>query len=214
MTRVAIVDDHPIARRGVEQMLAEDGRMQVVASVASPAELAAILTGGRSPDVVILDLYHEAGTPCLAAVAQLAERTRVLVMSASGRREDVLGAVRAGAAGFVTKHASPEMFVAAVKTVAAGGFALSPQLADILQAELGQVHRPVEAVSRPLSIREEETLSLIARGFTHAQVATRMGVSKATVGTYVERIRTKLQVGNKADLTRAALDRPRPAVQP
>lgn len=215
MIRVAIVDDHPIALRGVAQVLAEDGRFEIVAEADSAGTLADLLgaqpTDGDPLDVVILDLYLNSEAPCLPVVAELATSARVLVMSASGRREDVLGAMRAGAAGYVTKHASPDMFVAAVETVASGGFALSPQLADILHAALrGPAEQPVEA-KRPsgpqLSAREEETLDLIARGFTHSQVATRMGISKATVDTYVERIRTKLQVGNKAELTRAALDR-------
>jgi two-component system nitrate/nitrite response regulator NarL len=179
------------------------------------AELAIALAGNAdedTPDVIVLDLYHDADAPCLTAVAELAASARVLVISVSGRREDVLSVVRAGAAGYVTKHASPDMFTAAVETVAAGGFALSPQLADILQAELGPVHHPTpggarQAGTQQLSAREDEALGLIARGFTHSQVATRMGVTKTTVDTYVERIRAKLQVGNKAELTRAALDR-------
>jgi two-component system nitrate/nitrite response regulator NarL len=212
--RVAIVDDHPIARRGVEQVLTAVVGLRVVVSVASAAELAGELTEANAdsdyPDVMILDLYHDGDAPCLDAVARLSKGTRVLVMSASGRPVDVLGAIRAGAAGYVTKQSSAEMLVAAVETVAAGGFYLSSQLADILQAELT---RPPPAPSPrarapragELSPREEETLSLIARGFTHGQAATRMGVTKATVDTYVERIRSKLQVGNKAELTRAAL---------
>jgi two-component system, NarL family, nitrate/nitrite response regulator NarL len=215
MIRVAVVDDHPIARRGIEQVLTDAGRVQVVASLGSPGQLAeAMVADGPAGDVdvVVLDLYQNAEAPCLPVIAELSRTCRVLVISASGRREDVLGAVRAGAAGYVTKHADPELFVAAVETVAAGGFALSPQLADILQAELRRVHKPVTGGSRvagtpELSVREEEALGLVARGFTHAQVARRMGVTKATVDTYVERIRTKLQVGNKAELTRAALDR-------
>ena len=215
MIRVAILDDHPIARRGVEQVLTEGGRMRVVASVGSYPELATALAGDAdadTPDVIVLDLYHDADAPCLSAVAELAASARVLVISVSGRREDVLGVVRAGAAGYVTKHANPDMFTAAVETVAAGGFAVSPQLADILQAELGRVHHPAtggtrQAGTQQLSAREDEALGLIARGLTHSQVATRMGVTKTTVDTYVERIRAKLQVGNKAELTRAALER-------
>lgn len=211
MIRVAIVDDHPIARRGIEQVLAESPGLRVVASAESPAELARLLAAagdGAVPDVMILDLYHDGDEPCLDAVEQLSSGTRVLVMSASGRPADVLGAIRRGAAGYVTKQTSAEMIVKAVETAASGGFYLSSQLADILQAELTRPDPPARA--RParageLSPREEETLSLIARGFTHAQVATRMKVSKATVDTYVERIRAKLQVGNKAELTRAAL---------
>jgi two-component system, NarL family, nitrate/nitrite response regulator NarL len=86
---------------------------------------------------------------------------------------------------------------------------MSSQLADILHAGLATSAPPAApSEARPdLSAREEQTLELIARGFTHAQVATRMGVRKATVDTYVERIRGKLQLGNKAELTRAALER-------
>ncbi|MDQ2816314.1 MAG: response regulator transcription factor [Actinomycetota bacterium] len=212
MIRVAIVDDHPIACRGVQQVLTESGRIDVVASAACPADLATALTGaGRHPDVIVLDLYCDGDQPCLEGVAGLSATTRVLVMSASGRPDDVLGAINAGAAGYVTKESSTQMFVAAVESVAAGGFALSAQLADILQAAMRSPGRGQHPSStQPLSPREEQTLEMIARGLTHSQVASRLGVSKATVDTYVERIRTKLQVGNKAELTRAALQR-RPA---
>jgi two-component system, NarL family, nitrate/nitrite response regulator NarL len=212
MIQVAIVDDHPIARRGVEQVLTESGSMRVLASVPTPGELAVHLQRSDSgPDVVILDLYHDGDEPCLAAIAELRTGTRVLVMSVSGRPEDVIGAIRAGASGYITKQALPAMFVAAVEAVSAGGFWLSSQLADIVQTELMRPIRRTSSRTRAaageLSAREAETLDWIARGFTHAQVATRMGVSKATVNTYVERIRVKLQVGNKAELTRAALTR-------
>jgi two-component system, NarL family, nitrate/nitrite response regulator NarL len=199
LVRVAIVDDHPIARRGVAGALADAGGVEVVASVDSAAQLDELTT----VDVVILDLYHDGDGPCLDAVGEWAARTRVLVMSASGRPADVLRAVRAGAGGYITKQAQPALFAVAVQTVAAGGFWLSSQLADIV---LSQPAAP--AGSGHLSPREEEALDLIARGYTHAQAATRMGVTKATVDTYVERIRGKLQVGNKAELTRAALRRP------
>jgi DNA-binding NarL/FixJ family response regulator len=201
LVRVAIVDDHPIARRGVASALADADEVEVAASVDSAAQL----PDGEPADVVILDLYHDGDRPCLAVVTEWSARTRVLVMSASGRPMDVLGAVRAGAAGYITKRAQPAMFVAAVQTVAAGGFWLSSQLADILQSDL---RGPATAPQTPLSPREEQALDLIARGYTHAQTATRMGVTKATVNTYVERIRAKLHVGNKAELTRAALRGP------
>jgi DNA-binding NarL/FixJ family response regulator len=101
------------------------------------------------------------------------------------------------------------MLISAVRTVASGGFVLSSQLADILQGELAQpatIGRAAADVPA-LSPREEETLDLIARGLTHAQAASRMGVSRATVDTYIERIRAKLHVGNKAELARAAIER-------
>ncbi|MFE2600974.1 LuxR C-terminal-related transcriptional regulator [Streptomyces sp. NPDC059396] len=237
MITVAVVDDHPIARHGIAHVLTAlpDANVAAVASVGSLTDLDAALTTGPAPDVIVMDLYLDGDTPALDAVAALSATTRVLVMSASGLPADVLGAIRAGASGYVTKHCSAELLVAAVETVAAGGFSLSAELADILQAELtrrgpryedglphGDRPRPDEGPAygggaRPrLSAREEETLSYVARGFTHAQIATRLGVRKTTVDTYVERIRAKLQVGNKAELTRAALARltPAPGVRP
>jgi two-component system nitrate/nitrite response regulator NarL len=211
MIRAAIVDDHPLARRGIAQILTDSGRIAVVAEAPSPQELLVMLAAASvAPDVVICDLYLADDTPCLDAVAALATVQPTIVVSASGRPADVVGAISAGACGYITKHADPQMIIAAVETAAAGGFALSPHLADILYARA----RPAgQATAAPpaakLSPREEQALSLIADGYTHQQVATRMGVSKATVETYVERIRAKLQVGNKAELTRAALERVR-----
>jgi DNA-binding NarL/FixJ family response regulator len=208
LIRAVIIDDHPLARMGIAQILTDSARVQVAAALGSPAELAAVMDE-TSPDVVVCDLYHDGEQACLDAVAALAATQRTLVISASGRPADVIGAIRAGAGGYITKHADPALLVGAVETVAAGGFALSPQLADILHADLGRdgAHQPGMAVAPTLSPREEQALSLIADGLTHTQVATRMGVTRKTVETYVERIRVKLQVGNKAELTRAALER-------
>ncbi|WP_432835292.1 LuxR C-terminal-related transcriptional regulator [Dactylosporangium sp. CA-092794] len=213
MIQVAVLDDHPIARRGIEQVLAESAECTVTASAGSAAELAGLIAAPPGPDVIVLDLYHDGDRPCVDAVARFSVASRVLVISAFGRAADVIGAMRAGAAGYITKHAAPDLFVAAVRTVAAGGFALSAQLADLVRAALAEPAAAAPA-GGGLSPREQQTLELIASGFTHSQVASRMGVRTATVDTYVERIRAKLGLGNKAELTRAALDpanRPRPA---
>jgi two-component system nitrate/nitrite response regulator NarL len=212
LIQVAIVDDHPIARRGLQSILAEAGDIQVSAAVATAAELSLDGPAAGRPDVILLDLYHDGDEPCLEVITRLRQDHKVLVVSASGRPADVLGAIRAGACGYVTKLADPPMLVAAVHTVASGGFALSSQLADILQGELAKVATATEAApgAPVLSPREEEALDLIARGLTHAQAASRMGVSRATVDTYVERIRAKLHVGNKAELARAAIERRTP----
>jgi DNA-binding NarL/FixJ family response regulator len=202
MLRVAIVDDHPVARHGMEQFLVGTEDLTVVASVASPQELPR--TGGvLDADVLVFDLYLRDDEPAVRDIAQLSGETAILVMSASRNPMDVMAAVRMGASGYVTKHAGRETLLAAVRAVGAGEFYLSPQLADILHAGAGAV---AAAPGQPvLSPREQEALGLIARGFTHQQTASRMGVSKATVDTYVARIRAKLQVGNKAELTLAAL---------
>ena len=212
LIKVAVVDDHPIARRGIADVLTEVPDLEVVLSAGSLAEFAEGLSAagetGR-PDVIVMDLYLTGTAPSMDAVEGLAAIARVLVVSASGRAGDVLGAIRAGAGGYLTKQSSPELLVSAVETLAAGGFSLSAELADIVQAAIADGGGQVDTTAPPpaLSPREEQTLSLIARGFTHSQIATRLGVRKATVDTYVERIRGKLQVGNKAELTRAALAR-------
>ncbi|MEV4759540.1 response regulator transcription factor [Micromonospora sp. NPDC049559] len=214
MIKVAVVDDHPIARRGIAHVLADLSELHVRYSAGSLAELAEQLAAAgdaERPDVIVMDLYLDGATASTAAIRDLATLARVLVVSASGRAEDVLGAIGAGASGYLTKQSSPELLVSAVETLAAGGFSLSAELADIVQAALaeggGRAGATEAGPAPPLSPREEQTLSLIARGFTHGQIATRLGVRKATVDTYVERIRAKLQVGNKAELTRAALSR-------
>ncbi|AQZ67225.1 hypothetical protein BKM31_42395 [[Actinomadura] parvosata subsp. kistnae] len=213
MIRVGIVDDHPVARHGVEHMLSAAPDIQVEASVADTA----LLPPHDRLDVVVHDLYLVEDRPAIDAVATLSPVVPVLVMSASRRPGDVLACVRAGARGYVTKDASALLMLAAVTTVASGGFALSPHLADALLADLAALAETprddsAEGAAQddplvPLSPREEETLRWIARGQTHGQIARRMGISKATVDSHVERIRAKLHAGNKADLTRSALRR-------
>jgi DNA-binding NarL/FixJ family response regulator len=201
MIRVAIVDDHPVARWGVEHILESRPELRVVCSAGSLEELA---TSTAEVDVVILDLYLHGDRPALQAIRELTASRRVLVMSASTSRGDVLAALRAGADGYLSKQASDDAFIAGVRQVAAGGFYLSSQLADLLQADLER--RDGTAGTVRLAPREEEALEYIARGFTHAQTARRMGVSQATIDTYVKRIRQKLGIGNKAELTRKAIE--------
>lgn len=203
MLRLAVVDDHPVARLGITAILNGFDDLEVTSAVSTPGELPRTADGEVDADLVLLDLYQADGRPALAVITELSERLPVLVVSASRAPADVLAAMQAGASGYLTKQAGEEAYAGAVRTVAAGGFYLTAQLADLIQAAtMGQpTDRPAEA----LSPREQEALGYIARGFTHQQTATRMGVSKATVDTYVARIRTKLQLGNKAELALAAL---------
>jgi two-component system, NarL family, nitrate/nitrite response regulator NarL len=206
MITVGIVDDHPVVRHGLSHLLEQWPGVTVVASEATVSELGST----DSLDVVVLDLYLGTDDPALESITLLAASTPVLVVSASACPADVLGAIRAGASGYLTKDCQPELLVAGVLTAASGGFALTSELADIVQSARPRDAGPDGGTPARvhLSPREEQTLSYIARGFTHEQIATRLGIRKSTVNTYVERIRDKLQAGNKADLTRAALTRP------
>ena len=198
---VAIVDDHPVTREGISALVETLPGYSVVASVDDPTQL----RPDMGIDVVVLDLYLADGRPSTPAVAEIAGWARVLVMSASRAPADVLAVIQQGASGYVTKDTGRAAMLAVLSTVAAGGFSLSPQLADVLTAALARAPAVSQDVADLLSPREREALDLIASGFTHAQAARRMNVTKATVDTYVERIRVKLQAGNKAELTAIAL---------
>lgn len=198
MITVGVVDDHPVARWGLEHLFAGHQDIRIAASVPSPEDL-----GEHADlDVVIVDLYLRSDVPALPTVHALSARHHVLVMSASGRQCDVLAALKVGADGYLTKDAADDEVVQAVRTVAADGFYLSSSVANFLEADLDQ-----RTAERPLlSAREQQALSYIARGFTHTQTARRMNIRPTTVDSYVERIRHKLGLGNKADLTRMAIE--------
>jgi DNA-binding NarL/FixJ family response regulator len=199
--RLAIVDDHPVARRGLISILEVLGGVQVAAAVPGGEDIPRDETGRPDADLIVLDLYLADGNPALELITELSAWVPVLVVSASRTPADVLAAVQAGASGFLTKQADEADYGAAIEAVAAGKFYLSAQLADLL--DLATRDLPPHRAS--LSPREQEVLGLIARGLTHHQVARRTGVAKATVDTYVARIRAKLGLGNKAELALAAL---------
>jgi DNA-binding NarL/FixJ family response regulator len=202
MLRVAIVDDHPVARHGLATILAAVEGLEVVASMADSAAIPRDADGRPEADLIILDLYLADGRPALGDIGRLSSHVPVLVVSASQAPADVMAAMHAGASGYLTKDADERAYLEAIRAIAEGGLYLSAQLADLIQAATAAVPSPAR---EELSPREQETLSYIARGFTHQQTATRMGVSKATVDTYIARIRAKLNVGNKAELAIAAL---------
>jgi len=197
--RIAIVDDHPVARCGMEGIFASCPGLQVTCAVASLAEFRA---RAAAADVAVLDLYLDHGRLSPAEIAAAVAACPALVVSASARRQDVLAAIRAGASGYLVKTSPVEAFAEAVRTIAAGGFYVSSQLADLLDTSAGGA----DGERIGLAPRERQALALIAQGFTQAQAATRMGISPATIDTYLKRIRRKLGPGNKAELTRRAIE--------
>jgi DNA-binding NarL/FixJ family response regulator len=202
LIRVAVVDDHPVARLGISAMLAEFDDLQVAYMVAAPSELPHPLDG-LDLDVILLDLYRDDGHPALKAITDLSSVIPVIVFSASRAPLDLLAAMQAGASGYVTKDAAEASYAEAIHSAAAGEFYLSAQLADMIRAAI--VVRPPSEPHEALTRRELEALGLIARGFTHRQAANRMGVARSTVDTHVSRIRAKLRLGNKADFALTAM---------
>jgi len=215
MTAIAIIEAHRITRAGLEQAVAHSQRMRVVASVPAPADLDAL---GIRPDVTVLGpAASDSADPC-AVIRALAERGPTLVVCASADTRAMLSALRYGASGLVSLDTEPDEFIAAVEAGARGGLYVAASLAAQLSTELKR-HR--EGEPHGLARREVETLRLLAHGYTHGQIARRLGLTEATVNTYVKRIRVKLGAGNKAELTRMAVDlgyveprQVRPVLQP
>ncbi|MFI5935028.1 response regulator transcription factor [Actinoplanes sp. NPDC051494] len=196
MFTAAIVSDQPISRAGLEKLASDDPGLHVTAAVASIDEL---LSGGEKFDVVVLELPI-GGT---GAITRAATVGRPLVSAAWGRSPSLLSAVRAGARGCFSGFTEQRDVREAVRVIVRGGFYICPRLVGQFQGELA---RGGDEEQNGLAPREVETLRFIASGFTHAQIATRMGLSQATVNTYAKRIRAKLNVSNKAELTRMAIE--------
>jgi DNA-binding NarL/FixJ family response regulator len=198
-SRIAIVEHYDLVRRGLENLLSASHMLRVVAVVADPLELG---PAQSPPDVIVFGPSPEAEQSLSELIGELATRGRVLVVSESADRQLVVGAIRAGAYGCVTWHADDDELLRAVTAVALGGLHVAPSLAAQLHGELQL------AVSHPLVLgpREVETLRLLAAGLTHRQIGRHMNLTEATVSTYVKRIRNKLNVRNKADLTRKAFE--------
>lgn len=195
MFEVAIVSEQPVPRAGMEKLASDAADMAVTAAVATVGELLGL--SGRY-DVVVLDLPADADAGEIARAASVGSP----LVSAGWLQTGLLTAVRAGARGCVGHRTEQRDIREALHVIAGGGFYICPRLVARFQEELA---RGGEEPSG-LAPREIETLRFIASGFTHAQIATRMGLSPATVNTYAKRIRAKLNVSNKAELTRAAIE--------
>jgi DNA-binding NarL/FixJ family response regulator len=208
MVRVMVVDDHPIWREGVARDLTEAGH-QVVATAGDAAAAVRIAAAAR-PEVVLMDLQLPVGSGVAATGEILAAdpAARVLVLSASGEDADVLAAVKAGATGYLVKSAGRDELVAAVEKVARGEAVFSPGLAGLVLGEFRRISSGVAAggPEARLTEREVEVLRLVAKGLTARQVADRLVLSHRTVQNHVQNTLRKLQLHNRVELTRYAIE--------
>jgi DNA-binding NarL/FixJ family response regulator len=205
---VMVVDDHPIWRDAVARDLAEDG-LDVVATadgVESARRRAAVV----KPDVVIMDMNLADGTgaQATAAVLQVSESSRVLVLSASAEQDDVLEAVKAGATGYLVKSASKAELAAAVRATAEGRAVFTPGLAGLVLGEYRRIAKaPDKGPQQPsLSERETEILRYVAKGLTAKQIAEKLVLSHRTVENHVQATFRKLQLANRVELARYAIE--------
>lgn len=207
--RVVVVDDHRLFRAGVR---AEIGALVEVVGEAADVRSAVALIRQTVPDVVLLDVHMPdgGGQAVLAALRAELPRVRFLALSVSDTVDDVIGVVRAGARGYVTKTISGPDLAAAVRRVADGDVVFSPRLAGFVLdafAESGPLPPAADPELDLLSQREREVLRLIARGYAYKEVARELVISIKTVETHVSAVLRKLQLSNRHELTRWATDR-------
>lgn len=204
MIRVAIADDHPIVRQGLRRIATDGAEITVAGEAASALELFR-LVAGVPVDVVLLDVSMP-GSAFVETVRELRERfpsVRILVLSVHPEDQWALRALRAGAAGYLTKDHSPDQLVDAIHRVARGGKYVSGTLAEKLAGlvDLGALH-PHEQ----LSDREFEVLRSLGRGMTVKDVAGQLQLSAKTVSTYRTRLLEKMGLGTNADLVRYVVE--------
>ena len=219
--RVFLVDDHELFRAGVR---AELGDAVEVVGEADDVDAAVEMIAERSPDVVLLDVHlpNGGGQAVIEGVRRAGGTVRFLALSVSDAPEDVIGVIRAGARGYVTKTISGHDLVDAVRRVAGGDAVFSPRLAGfVLDAFAGMPGgapgaEPGAPVTGPPSIdpeldqlttREREVLRLIARGYTYREVARELSISVKTVESHVSAVLRKLQLSTRHQLTYWATER-------
>jgi DNA-binding NarL/FixJ family response regulator len=208
---VMVVDDHPMWRDGVARDLDEAG-FKVVATASTGTEA---LTRARAthPRVVVLDLQIPApnGVEVTAQLVKDDPTVRVLILSASGEQEDVLEAVKAGATGYLVKSASRAELLDAVRRVSEGDTVFTPGLAGLVLGEYRRLSdTPAAASSDPdaprLTDRETEVLRRVAKGLSYKQIAERLFLSHRTVQNHVQNTLRKLQLHNRVQLVRYAIE--------
>ena len=204
-----VVDDHPMWREGVSRDLTAAG-YDVVATSGEGRQAVRIAAAAR-PDVVILDLQlpDVSGVEVINGLLEAVPGVRVLMLSASGEQQSVLDAVKAGASGYLLKSAAQAEFLDAVGRTAAGDTVFTAGLAGLVLGEFRRlaVEPPAaDGMTPKLTERETEVLRLVAKGVTYKEIAERLVLSHRTVQNHVQNTLGKLQLHNRVELTRYAIE--------
>ncbi|MFJ9406329.1 LuxR C-terminal-related transcriptional regulator [Streptomyces sp. NPDC101393] len=213
--RVVLVDDHRMFRTGVQAEIGETGRTGVeVVGEAADVDQAVTVIAATRPEVVLLDVHLPGGggvevlRRSAAMMADADRPVRFLALSVSDAAEDVIGVIRGGARGYVTKTITGTDLVNAIFRVADGDAVFSPRLAGfVLDAFASTDAPPVDEDMDRLTQREREVLRLIARGYAYKEIAKQLFISVKTVESHVSAVLRKLQLSNRHELTRWATAR-------
>lgn len=204
MKRVLIADDHALMRKGLKETLEEEIGDLSFGEASNSAQVVQLVTE-RKWDLVLLDINMEgrSGLDALADIRDIQPKLPVLILSMYPEEDFAVRALKAGAAGYVSKRLASEELVAAVKKVLGGGRYITAKVADQLAADLNREQN--RAPHESLSNREFQILRMIATGKSLKEIAGQLGISVKTVGTYHGRLLSKMNMSSDIDLTRYAL---------
>jgi DNA-binding NarL/FixJ family response regulator len=193
-----VVDDHAVVRSGLEQLLATAPDIELVASAADGQEAVDRVADDR-PDVVLMDLAMPVldGVEATRRITEAHPEVSVVVLTSFSDNKRIMDALRAGASGYLLKHAGPDELLGAIRAAAEGGSPFDPKAARVL-LDAQRVLRPAQ----DLSAREEEVLRLVLEGLANKQIARRLGISERTVKAHLTNVFQALGV---TDRTQAAL---------
>ncbi len=206
--RILVADDHPVVRDGVVAMLSTQPDFEVVGEAADGLEAVALAKALR-PNVVLLDLEMPKldGAEALAQMRVACPEVRALVFTAFDTDDRIVGAVRAGAQGYLLKGAPRDELFNAIRIVSAGGTLLQPIVASKLLQRLSAPPEPLPSPGATLTEREQEVLALLAQGRPNKEIAAALFISERTVKFHVSAILGKLGAGNRTEAVTIAAQR-------
>jgi DNA-binding NarL/FixJ family response regulator len=206
--RLLIADDHPVWRDGLRGDLERQGVAEVVAEASDGGE--AIDRARESmPEVILMDLNMPTvnGVEATRRITEESPHVKVLILSATGEEADVLEAVKAGASGYLLKNATGEELADAIRRAREGEPVFTPSLAALVLNEFRRVVTEERSPEPTLTVRENEVLVLVAKGYTYREIAEKLFISIKTVQNHVQNILTKLQLRKRYELMRYAISK-------
>jgi two-component system invasion response regulator UvrY len=205
VTKILIVDDHPIVRRGLKEVLGDETDLSVLEAANAVEALHEIKRSHFDLAIVDVDLPGMNGLELLKEIKRNDKNLPVLILSVYPEDQIAVRVLKAGASGFVSKEAAPEQLVSAIRKILGGGKHISEQVADLLLMYLEGA--PEKGQHEKLSDREFQILCMFGEGKTIKQIAEELSLSAPTVSTYRARILNKMEMRSTAELVRYAIEK-------